>query len=555
MSKAFSFNLIEEPWIPCVRAGATQPDMLGLRDVFARAGEIEEVVDPSPLVTISLHRLLLAILHRCFGPRNAQEWAKHWKQGAWDKGVLGQYLTTWQARFDLFDEEYPFYQTPGLDPDYAGTITKLTHELASPANKALLFDHTVEGTAAFSPAQAARYLLACQSFHVGGLVSLHRYEDKNTHKSASASPLTKGAVTLVKGINLFGTLMLNLHQYSPASEEPFHAEPDDAPAWERDQPTSVGERHPRGYLDLLTWQSRRILLYPETHTRDTVCVRKVTIMKGYQFPDVDERHNRETMLAFRRNEKAPMGHDPWPVIQFREGRSAWRDSLALFQSVSGQHDRPKVLTWLDELADKELIDRSSTFPLQIYGMSTDQANVLFWRHERLPLPLAYLSDEVLLGSLRLALELTEQVAGALRGGIRRLAELSLAPDSDVGGRAAHGADVTSLASSYGVERLYWSQLEGPFKRLLVDLEQDRHVDDPAYPEEVSYGIVELPLWGATVGQAAWKSFNTVTRSLNTSARDLKAAALAERQFNGQMRKLIAKEPWTPRKQVAEGETG
>ncbi|MGE3596618.1 MAG: type I-E CRISPR-associated protein Cse1/CasA, partial [Dehalococcoidia bacterium] len=36
---AFSFNLIDEPWLPCVHADGSQTE-LGLRDALARATEI-----------------------------------------------------------------------------------------------------------------------------------------------------------------------------------------------------------------------------------------------------------------------------------------------------------------------------------------------------------------------------------------------------------------------------------------------------------------------------------------------------------------------------------
>jgi CRISPR system Cascade subunit CasA len=536
MHHPYSFNLVDEPWIPCILPGERTLEFLSLRDALERAHEIEEIADPSPLVTITLHRLLLAVLHRCFGPRNAREWARLWERGAWDQTVLEEYFGNWRPRFDLFDERHPFYQTLGLEPEYAGTVAKLTHEIASPANSVMLFDHTIEGSATFSPAQAARYLLACQSFSVGGLVTLRRTEDRSTHKSADASPLTKGAVILVKGNNLFHTLMLNLHQYSPEDQEPFSAEPDDVPAWERDEETQAEDRHPKGYLDLLTWQSRRVRLYPEMDTGGQLTVRRVTIMKGFQFPQVDERRGKETMLAFQRNEKAPAGQDPWPAVSFQEGRDVWRDSLALFQSVRERQERPKMLTWLHALAfDEGVIEPSAIFPLELFGLSTDRAKVLFWRHERLPLPLAYLNNEDLVDGLRRALDFTERVAGLLRGAVRRLAELSLAPESDLGGRSAHGKDVTNLVTALGAERRYWSRLETPFKELLIDLERDQHVENPNYPDQIAYGVSVLPAWADTVIAAARRSLEDVTRSFDTSARTLKAAAVAERQFWSQIR--------------------
>ena len=45
-------------------------------------------------------------------------------------------------------------------------------------------------------------------------------------------------------------------------------------AWEREAETVKDERRPDGYLDLLTWQSRRILLIPEEDDCGNTVVRQ-----------------------------------------------------------------------------------------------------------------------------------------------------------------------------------------------------------------------------------------------------------------------------------------
>ena len=63
----YSFNLIDEPWIPCLRPDGTTI-ALGLRETLLQAHELREIRGDTPLETAALHRLLLAILHRVFGP-------------------------------------------------------------------------------------------------------------------------------------------------------------------------------------------------------------------------------------------------------------------------------------------------------------------------------------------------------------------------------------------------------------------------------------------------------------------------------------------------------
>ena len=68
-----SFDLISQPWIPCVRRDGTTAEF-GLRDVLVQAHALRELGGESPLVTAALHRLLLAILHRVFGPDGYDAW-------------------------------------------------------------------------------------------------------------------------------------------------------------------------------------------------------------------------------------------------------------------------------------------------------------------------------------------------------------------------------------------------------------------------------------------------------------------------------------------------
>ena len=119
-----SFNLVDEKWIPCIWKNDGKQDELSLLETLTRAHEIHEVFDPSPLVTASLHRFLLAILHRNFGPASADEWTAIWQAGRFDEKVLRDYFHKWHGRFDLSDKEHPFYQFADLDKELGLRIEK-----------------------------------------------------------------------------------------------------------------------------------------------------------------------------------------------------------------------------------------------------------------------------------------------------------------------------------------------------------------------------------------------------------------------------------------------
>jgi len=464
-----TFNLVDEPWIPCVMAdhGGSVRE-LNLRETLLDCSFIREILDPSPLVTLTLHRVLLAIVHRVFGPEDSAKWQALRRRGSLDPQPLLSYLDRWHGRFDLFDACQPFYQSPSLNFQYQHSIALLVPEMASSANSATLFDHTL--VASLTPAQSARYLIAFQSFAVGGLISLEKGQDPRLYKFVDAAPLTRASVILVKGANLFETLMLNLHQLSATDAEPFESSGDDAPLWERDEEIHVGDRSPTGYLDLLTWPSRRIRLRSSVGVDGTVSVNSVVIMKGSQFPDEWSSHGKETMVAFKRNPKPSKGQDPWLPLAFRDDKASWRNSLALLQSVEEDQDRPKTVNWLHDLVWEGALDRRLVFPLDIYGVSTDKALVRYWRHERLPLPLAYLSDGDLLSRLKDGLELAESVGKLFTGGFvtvttregpkrvpspfHKLVAVVLSPVDDV--KADAGA-VGKLLEHLAPGRLYWSR--------------------------------------------------------------------------------------------------
>jgi CRISPR system Cascade subunit CasA len=109
-------------------------------------------------------------------------------------------------------------------------VSRLAIELAR-GNNPTLIDHTQDSVPLhLAPPQAARFLVALQCFDVGGLISFEKGQDRRVFGSATNAPLTKGAVGIVKGDNLFQTLLLNMHVYRPGDGEPFEAEPDDTPA-------------------------------------------------------------------------------------------------------------------------------------------------------------------------------------------------------------------------------------------------------------------------------------------------------------------------------------
>jgi CRISPR system Cascade subunit CasA len=498
-----TFDLLKAPWVPCIGADGTTVE-LGLRDALAQTHELRELHGESPLVTAALYRLLLAVLHRVFGPATYDEWGRLWKAGRWDRARLDAYLDRWHHRFDLFDPEHPFYQAPDerVKPK---SVISLIHDVAS-GNNPTLFDHHTEAEGiTLTPAQAARMLVAAQAFGLAGLSGLsQKFTD---------APCAGGAIFLVQGETLFETLALNLMRY--AEDVPLPLWPDDRPAWEMDDPFTPDRSMPRGYLDYLTWQNRRVLLLPEA-TTDGVVVRQVTIAPALRL----ERDVLDPMKHYHKDEK----RGPLPLL-FTESRALWRDSAALFRLHDEGYQPPRAFQWIAELVDEDHLSKSQTHRYLALGMSKKQAKVNFYRSERMPLPLDYLVRKESVEALEKALAMAEGAARQLWGATRTLAALILSPEADAeSARQPAREDLDSLTQQWAVERRYWSRLEIPFRETME-----------ALPGETE-GALER--WHEILVRTAWRTFDQVTGNLGYDPGTLKAIVRARDQLAAGLAKML-----------------
>jgi len=495
---------------------------LSIKDALLESQNVRELFDQSPLVTAALHRLLLAILHRNFGPKTLEKWAELWDAQNWDAHTLIDYFKAYHGRFDLFDAKRPFYQTGEMEDATEQPVAILAQEL-SRGNNATIFDHSFEGSpTAFEPSVAASALVAAQAFAIGFGKSKPFY--------LSDSPLTRGLTFLLSGENLFATLALNLLIYD--SSHPIVSRPDDAPAWEQDElakPCRAGTV-PLGYLDYLTWQSRRIHLYPEGNPP---VVRRCQVQQNLKSIEV-----LDPFKCFVRSKEG--GFRP---LSLRPEKALWRDSHALFQQTDVSLRRPEVfdhLVQIDELRASGRIRARQEYSFSAFGLATEQgkaASVIMWRHERLPLPIEYLGNKPLLAYLKDAIQMCEAMAVDLRLGTRELSTYLIAPDCDLRGAVPPSTEeVALLARSFAVESRYWPRLEAPFKTFIIDLVDDLSTDNNG---AIVYGAEKIPRWLEEVHMAAWNAFEETVRSLDTTARSLKAAARARTRCYRWLSKSIA----------------
>ncbi len=596
----FSFNLINNDWVPCRMAQGNNAKLeyFGLAKLFEQARLVREIVGDSPPVTIALYRLLLAIVHRSLGPLSYHgEWQAYWRNEQSFQDGVAAYLKRAEIaeRFDLFHSTHPFYQSSkAIEPretinqDYWGKL------LFQDPGSALLFEHlAATDPPSLTPAQAARWLIALQSFDTGGTKTAE--EDKDY---TSPAPLLLAATGLVCGRNLFETLMLNLYWSDLPHFKDYGDPAKDKPAWERDAPDSFTLRPPDGYLDLLTWQSRRIRLRGATDEEDRVVIRKVVIMAGYEIGATTklkgkqqkkktkeketsyELVGKEPMMAFiaSRSANARRGFEP---LGFRKGKALWRDSHTLFHTIKGKQSKPLIFDWLNNLEAEGAIEDARMFPIDFFGVCADDAKFLLWRHERLPLPLRYLNDEELCLELDRALVFSERGAKLFNGAVRRLIVLSLlsanhrvnpkyfqpflsrddyieAEDKQKKYEKKNGykADakrpnpIDEKVRTSGAELRYWPRLENEFRQLLVALARvpSGSQVQPLLTAILSQGethstgkaskwLEQRSRWADAVEKAVRQSFMEIVSSRGKTARTLRATAIAESWFNPEFSKL------------------
>ena len=507
-----TFNLIDEPWIPCTDLdGHTQE--LGLRETLARAHELQGIQGDSPLVTAALYRLLLAVLHSALrGPKSRQEWMDLWNAGTWDMAQMNAYLDRWRNRFYLFHPQRPFYQVVNI-VGKRKSIIKLLPEMAS-GNNATLFDHhTDEIGGVFTPAQAALALIFVQSCSVAGGSGM-------APKDSSDAPWSREIIFLIEGDNLFETLTLNLIRYS--DDDPLPNQSDDRPAWEMDDPFHPKRQVPRGYLDYLTWQNRKLDLLP-IEDGQVVLVREVVMSPGLK----KDPSILDPMKHYNIHEKR--GLIGW---RFKPDRVLWRDSSVLLELNAPEKYRPpRNFHWISNLVREDWLNPEKMYRFMAFGMAGKQARFDFFRQEKMPLPLSYFKREEYVEELSTALEWTEKCCNYLWGAVNTLAKLSISPTAfDENGRQPDQKDVSNLTSHWGVERNYWGTLEVPFLALIEGIPKN---PDAAMDE-----------WQRTLERTSWNTFHQAEELAGTSSATLKAGGRAGGQLAGGLQKLFPEKELT-----------
>lgn len=371
-----SFNLVDQPWIR-ILDGDGKVREVGLSEALKNAHEIRGLAGELATQDFAVLRVLISIVYRVLevNPDNpVRSWHAAWHKGHFDADAVDGYLGKWRDRFDLFDQDAPFLQTPNLETTNGQWKTLEVLVPDCPDEGAMFIRR--DPTLPIPPGEAARWLVHCMAFDISGIKS-----------GAVGDPRVKGGKGYPIGIGwsgwlgglyfegdtLFQTLMLN----TVLSDGPVGG----TPAWEQDVPgpaertsAEIGETGP---LTLFTWQQRRILLH-----QDNGMVTKVRVCNGDPV-DYLRQMGTETMSGWRysapQSAKAkadiymPRGHTP--------DRAMWRGLEALVPL----QDPPKVkgrgkeevaasktaenVDWISSLVSQRIL--SADFRLRLRGVGME----------------------------------------------------------------------------------------------------------------------------------------------------------------------------------------
>ncbi|MGQ9706883.1 MAG: type I-E CRISPR-associated protein Cse1/CasA [bacterium] len=505
------FNLIDEPWIPVVN-DRNKLEKLGLRDVLLRSHKLREIYDQSPIVTSSLYRLLLALLHCAYGPTNIEEWKEYYSNGKWDEKQLNDYLTKWNDHFWLFHDKHPFYQTISPKPEVKTVnIGYLRYESqkSNRVDKISLFDHATDEYVYKIPLDmSARLLVTYQTYDLGGLGNLEweTGEKIEANFSFKDSPLSRLVLFLLQGVTLFETLMLNLLVLNKDYPIPGTLSEDDKPSWEIDKWEPQRDRTPRGYIDLLTWQSRRILLVLD-ETGDFVIGFHRSQGDGFHTENIDEPLT--TIKEVVRNRQRHLFH-----IRFNAERALWRDihSILKIRVEGGMGERaPKQVNNLSKIIPFNELKKERILRFNAYGLCTDKAKVHFWRCETLPIPVAYLKNQELVDSLKQCLYMAEGVSDKLKSATKMfLSIISNERESKI------------IFEHFNPLPFFWSALEPKFYETMYRIAELETPDTETIERE----------WALNVYYTALDALNTTVNSFDFSATTLKATVESEGLLKG-----------------------
>jgi len=459
MNHTFSFNLVDEPWIPVRLINEAEGQReLSLLEVFQRCHEIRRIEYDRPLVVAAIYKLLFSIHQRSSKPaenhRKHIERTKHGMEHGLDDEAVERYLALYRNRFDLFDPEMPAFQVPGIcEPKWKDPWYKLTAEDGS-GNTSALFNPqnrtwADEVAVPISPGSAARMLIAHHQYALGGLI-------KRITTSSQAAITASSACFIVEGERLLDTLLLN--SFPQASDE-YEADKAlwELPPFRRQEIEAQNIMSPRGVVNTWTWLSRAVLFIPEEVNGST--------RVRYMFYAPGLPYNTDVVIDDPCTAYRKLKDGSYMPLRIQTDKAVWRNcNTFLPNSVDGS-GAPYVVERLFGLfqsaAPASGTHSAQKWALRVIGQSNDKSKVDLVVDE------AYAVGDRMQEtggqSAKNLFETIDHVGGALQQALLSFGSKVLASDT----MKADPERVRQFAESTGALTRYWWEMNDVFKTFIA----------------------------------------------------------------------------------------
>jgi len=387
------FNLCNEPWIPVLYvSGQTQE--VSLKQLFDESNSIRKIHSGDATTDVAILGVAVAIFFRAvlenteeYGElyREPKKWIQNISSGGSEQLYFVQdYLKKYQDRFNLFDAERPFMQVADLHTS-KGEV-KPVSRLVLDSESEYFSMRAEQALTSLSYAEAARYLVTVQAYDYSGIKSGAVGDPRA--KGGRGYPIgvgwygTTGKI-IIHGENLIETLLYCIDYEQLLNVEKVKGKShrialQDKPVWERELPDTAAPRAYKGgdptkYKDepapaagmceILTWQSRRVRLFPENGR-----VTGVLVSNGDKWLDRNTYTDPLTAYRFSKNQSTQT-HYVWMPQTHSAERTLWRGADALLTRLSSSQEKQnKPATVIRQISSGKYFSPDTKTKIQLVGM-------------------------------------------------------------------------------------------------------------------------------------------------------------------------------------------
>ena len=387
------FNLCNEPWIPVLYvSGQTQE--VSLKQLFDESNSIRKIHSGDATTDVAILGVAVVIFFRAvlenteeYGElyREPKKWIQNISLGGSEQLYFVQdYLKKYQDRFNLFDAERPFMQVADLHTS-KGEV-KPVSRLVLDSESEYFSMRAEQALTSLSYAEAARYLVTVQAYDYSGIKS-GAVGDPRV-KGGRGYPIgvgwygTTGKI-IIHGENLIETLLYCIDYEQLLNVEKVKGKShrialQDKSVWERELPDTAAPRAYKGgdptkYKDepapavgmceILTWQSRRVRLFPENGR-----VTGVLVSNGYKWLDRNTYTDPLTAYRFSKNQSTQT-HYVWMPQTHSAERTLWRGADALLTRLSSSQEKQnKPATVIRQISSGKYFSPDTKTKIQLVGM-------------------------------------------------------------------------------------------------------------------------------------------------------------------------------------------